>query len=117
MAISHNDHKKKLSPERRARIAARAKELIAEEMTLQELRKARQLSQETVAELLNMRQGDVSKLEHRTDAYISTLRRYVQALGGTLDLLVTFPDTKPVKIMRIGDLDDDSAENREPEMV
>ena len=104
----HDDYVKKLSPERRAKIKARAQELIAEEMTLSELRKARRLSQESLAEVLQVRQGDLSKFERRADAYLSTIRRYVVAMGGTLDLIASFPNSKPVKIVDIGDLDEDS---------
>ena len=53
-----------------------------------------------------MRQGDVSKLERRADAYLSTLRRYIEAMGGQLELLASFPDRPPVKIVHIGDLGD-----------
>lgn len=103
---THDEHMQKLSPARRAKIEARAKELIAEEMTLREVRKARELSQETLAEVLGWRQGDLSKFERRADAYLSTIRRYVEAMGGTLDLVATFPNTPPVKIVNIGDLSD-----------
>lgn len=105
---THDEYMQKLSPERRAKIEARAKELIAEEMTLRELRKARKLSQETLAKLLEMRQGDLSKFERRADAYLSTIRRYVVAMGGTLDLIATFPDAPPVKIVHIGDLSEEA---------
>jgi transcriptional regulator with XRE-family HTH domain len=101
--IKHDDFLKKLSPERRKKIKARANELLAEEMTLRQLRKARQRSQETMAEVLGVRQGDLSKLERRTDAYLSTIRRYVEAMGGRLDLIASFPNSKPVKITHIGD--------------
>jgi transcriptional regulator with XRE-family HTH domain len=107
---THDQYMKKLSPARRAKIKARAKELIAEELTLRELRKARELSQETLADVLGMRQGDLSKFERRADAYLSTIRRYVVAMGGTLDLIVTFPNSQPVKIIHIGDLDQDKEE-------
>lgn len=101
---THDEYMKRLSPARRAKIKARAKELIAEEMTLRELRKARELSQETLAEVLGWRQGDLSKFERRTDAYLSTMRRYVSAMGGTLELVATFPNQPPVKIVHIGDI-------------
>jgi DNA-binding transcriptional regulator YiaG len=103
---THDDYMKKLSPARRAKIEARAKELLSEELTLRELRKAREYSQETLAEVLGMRQGDLSKFERRADAYLSTIRRYVVAMGGTLDLIASFPNSKPVKIVHIGDLAD-----------
>jgi transcriptional regulator with XRE-family HTH domain len=105
---THDEYMQRLPPERRAKIEARAKELIGEEMTLRELRKARELSQETLAEILEMRQGDLSKFERRADAYLSTIRRYVVAMGGTLDLIATFPNAPPVKIVHIGDLSDDA---------
>lgn len=107
---THEEYMKKLPPARRAKIEARTKELLAEEMTLRELRKALTLSQETVAELLDMRQGDLSKLERRSDAYISTIRRYVEAMGGSLDLIATFPNQRPVKITQIGELTGSAAE-------
>lgn len=113
----HDEYMKKLSPERRAKIKARAQELIAEEMTLSELRKARRLSQETLAEILQMRQGDLSKFERRADAYLSTIRRYVVAMGGSLDLIASFPNSKPVKIIHIGDLDEESDVNEERELA
>ena len=102
--ISYSDYKKKLTPEQRAKVDALARKLIAEEKTLREIRKARDYSQATLAEILGMNQGDLSKFEHRTDAYLSTIRRYVEAMGGTLELIATFPDTGPVKIANLGDL-------------
>jgi len=105
---THDEYMQKLPASRREKIQARAKELLAEEMTLREMRKARELSQETLADLLGWRQGDLSKFERRADAYLSTIRRYVVAMGGTLDLVATFPNRRPVKIVQIGDLDEDS---------
>ncbi len=102
----HDDYMRKLSPERQAKIEARKNELLAEELTLRELRKAREFSQEALADVLGMRQGDLSKFERRADAYLSTIRRYVVSMGGTLDLIASFPNAKPVKIVHIGDLDD-----------
>ncbi|MCC7531657.1 MAG: XRE family transcriptional regulator [Candidatus Melainabacteria bacterium] len=113
----HDEYMKRLSPERRAKIKARAQELIAEEMTLSALRKAKRLSQETLAELLQMRKGDLSKFERSADAYLSTIRRYVVAMGGSLDLIDSFPNSKPVKIIHIGDLDEESDINEERELA
>ena len=104
---THDEYMKKLSPERQAKIKARTMQLIAEELTLRDLREALRISQETVAELLGMRQGDLSKFERRSDAYLSTIRRYVEAMGGTLDLIAQFPDREPVRLINIGDLDED----------
>lgn len=78
--------------ERRARIKARATELIAEELGLQELRKSKQVTQEQVAERLGGKQVYVSRLEKRRDMKLSTLRDYVKAIGGDLQLIVTFPE-------------------------
>ena len=107
---THDEYMQRLSPARRAKVEARAKELMSEEMPLRELRKARELSQDTLAELLGWRQGDLSKFERRADAYLSTIRRYVVALGGTLDLVATFPNSGSVKIMQIGDLSNEGEE-------
>jgi len=87
-----------LPPERRAKVEARAAELIAEEMTLQDLRKARVLTQERMAQLLGISQDSVSRLERRSDLLLSTLRTYIAALGGRLELIVQFPDRPPVAI-------------------
>lgn len=113
--ITHDEYMKKLSPEDRETVLAMAKELIAEEKSLREIRKAREYSQVTLSELLGMNQGDLSKFERRTDAYLSTIRRYIEAMGGSLELVATFPDTGPVKIVNIGDLDlsEEEAETQE----
>ena len=87
-----------LPTERRAKIEARAEELIAEEMTLRDLRKARDLTQERMAELLNVGQDNISRLESRADMLLSTLRSYVAAMGGSLDLIVRFPDRPAVSL-------------------
>ncbi len=81
-----------MSPERQARIAARTTELIGEELGLGELRKRRQVTQQALAEKLGGRQVYISRLEKRSDLKLSTLRDYVQALGGELQLVVSFPD-------------------------
>jgi hypothetical protein len=100
--ISYKDYKKKLSPAQRAKVDALARKLIAEEKSLREIRMAREYSQVTLAEILGMNQGDLSKFERRTDAYLSTIRRYIEAMGGTLELIATFPETGPVRISNIG---------------
>lgn len=111
--ISYSDYKKKLTPEQRERVDELARKLIAEEKTLREIRKAREYSQITLAEILGMNQGDLSKFERRTDAYLSTVKRYIEAMGGTLELIATFPDTGPIKIARLGDLVGDEPEELE----
>lgn len=96
-----------LPADRQERIHARAKELIAEELTLQQLRKARNQTQVAVARKLNIGQDTVSRYERQADLLLSTLRRYVEAVDGKLSLLVEFPDRKPVKIGGFGELSDE----------
>jgi predicted XRE-type DNA-binding protein len=81
----------KMSPEAQAEIAARVKESLAN-MALDELREARQMTQVSLAEILGINQAAVSKMEHRTDMYIGTLARFVEAMGGTLEIRAHFPD-------------------------
>jgi DNA-binding XRE family transcriptional regulator len=95
-----------LSPERRERVEKRAAEIIAEELTLRDLRKARALTQARMAEVLNIGQDSVSRIEKRTDLLLSTLRGYVAAMGGTLDLVVSFPDRPPVSLRGIDTVSD-----------
>lgn len=90
-----------LPEDRRAKIEARAEQLIAEEMTLRDLRKARDLTQERMAELLGVGQDNISRLESRTDMLLSTLRSYVAAMGGSLDMVVRFPDRPAVKLSKL----------------
>lgn len=98
MTISYKTVMENLPPEQREQVEKRAAELIAEEMTLQDLRKARELTQIRMAELLNMRQENVSRLERRADLLVSTLQSYITAMGGELSLVVEFKDRPPVKI-------------------
>ena len=97
MTVNLDDMIADLDPERRRRIEDRAAELIAEEMTLRELRKARKLTQVRLAHELGISQDGVSRIEQRTDLLLSTLRRTVEAMGGSLSLIATFPDRPPVE--------------------
>ena len=101
MTVSLDEMMATLDPERRRRIEERAAELIAEEMTLRELRKARKLTQASVARELGISQDAVSRLEQRSDVLLSTLRRTVEAMGGTLSLIARFPDRPPVELSGI----------------
>jgi predicted transcriptional regulator len=92
---------KDFTPARRARVAAKAAAL-REAMTLEELRKARSLSQEEVADSLSVGQPAVAKLEKRTDMHVSNLRRYIEALGGKLEITARFDKTRIV-ISNIGE--------------
>ena len=80
-----------MSPESQARVAARVREELAK-MPLHQLRNAREMTQTRLAEVLEMDQGNISKLEKRTDMYLSTLRSYIEAMGGVLEIRAVFPD-------------------------
>jgi hypothetical protein len=86
----------------RARIEARAQQLIAEEMSLQELRKAMGKTQTAVARRLKVGQHAVSRIETRGDMHVSTLRGFIKAMGGKLELVAHFPDRPPVRLETIG---------------
>lgn len=80
-----------MSPEARARAKAKAEQMIRE-MPLDELREALNLTQESLAEALHVKQPFISKVERRTDMYISTLRKIIEAMGGELEIRVILPD-------------------------
>ena len=103
MTVSLDEMMAELPPERRRRIEERAAELIADEMTLCELRKALQLTQASVARELGISQDAISRLERRSDLLLSTLRRTVEAMGGNLTLIARFPDRPPVELSGIAD--------------
>jgi DNA-binding XRE family transcriptional regulator len=96
---------KSISPARRKKIEARADGLIAEEMTLQELRQARKLTQVRMAKVLGISQDGVSRLEKRSDLLLSTLRKSVEAMGGNLSLVAEFPDRDPVVLSGIAEVE------------
>jgi DNA-binding transcriptional regulator YiaG len=91
MARNFKELQAKKSPERRARIEARVQAAMAQ-MALDELREARKLTQAQLANTLKVDQGSVSKLERRTDMYVSTLRNFIRAMGGELHIRADFPD-------------------------
>jgi transcriptional regulator with XRE-family HTH domain len=103
MAVSLNEVLARMTPAQRARVKARAQELIKEELTLRDLRQAQHLTQERMAELLGVEQENVSRLERRADLLLSTLSSYVAAMGGKLRLVAEFPNRKPVTVA-LGDL-------------
>ena len=88
-----------LSQEERERVEARTAELI----TLHEMRMAVQKTQKQVADSLGVGQDSVSRMENRSDMLLSTLRRYVEAMGGTLALVAQFPDRPPMVIHKLGE--------------
>ena len=81
----------KMSPEIHARAESKANAMM-NEMALKELRVARALTQEHLAKKLHKRQAAISKLEHRTDMYVSTLQNTISAMGGELEIRAVFPD-------------------------
>jgi DNA-binding XRE family transcriptional regulator len=90
MAKKFNDLIKKMPKDRQINIAARVTQELAA-MPLQELRQAHQLTQQQVAETLQLNQAAVSKMERQTDMYISTLSRFIAAVGGKLEIIAHFP--------------------------
>jgi DNA-binding XRE family transcriptional regulator len=104
--------RKQLWEARRRRIAARAATLVAEEKSLQELRQAHKLTQKRMAEVLGVGRDSVSRLEQRSDLLLSTLRGYVEALGGRLSLVAEFPDQQdPVVLSGIAALETEAGES------
>jgi len=104
MAIRLDDYVAKIPKKRQQAIAKRTAELMAEEATLRQIREARERSQEAVAKMLHIKQAAVSKLERRTDMYLSTLRGYIEAMGGELEIIARFPD-QAVRITQFEALD------------
>jgi DNA-binding XRE family transcriptional regulator len=96
MAKTLNDVIKGLPLDQQQEIEVQAARLIEDEMTLRDLRKAHDLTQERMAEALHISQDGVSRIEKRSDFLLSTLSSYVEAMGGTLRLIAEFPDRKPV---------------------
>jgi hypothetical protein len=95
-----------LSGRRRKKVAARAAELVAEEMSLQALRRAHRLTQARVGKVLDIGQDGVSRLEQRSDLLISTLRGYVEAMGGDLQLIARFPDRPAIAVTGLAGMDE-----------
>jgi transcriptional regulator with XRE-family HTH domain len=93
-----------LPPERQERIKARAAEMLREIEGLKALRKLAACSQEQIARSLGVKQPSVLKIERQTDLYLSTLRRFVEAAGGTLELRVELPGTGAFTLTGLGEL-------------
>jgi transcriptional regulator with XRE-family HTH domain len=101
MPVSLEEILAEMPPERRTRIANRAAE-IESEINLRELRRLRKLTQARLSKKLKIGQEGISRMEKRTDLYISTLRSYVEGVGGKLSLVVEFPDQPPVILAGLG---------------
>jgi transcriptional regulator with XRE-family HTH domain len=108
MAIKLDDYLAKLPKKEQRAIKKRADELIAEEAALRQLREARERSQQEVARRLRIKQAAVTKLERRTDVYLSTLRSTIEAMGGELEIIARFPNMS-VRIEQFESLDDGTA--------
>lgn len=106
MARSIKDKLATLDPARRAAIEAEADRLHAEYLTLQELRKAKHLTQVQLAETLGVQQATVAKYERQSDLLLSTLTSYVRAMGGELKLMVEFPGKAPVALEGLGETEE-----------
>ncbi|MBC7101850.1 MAG: helix-turn-helix transcriptional regulator [Parvibaculum sp.] len=94
----------KLPADRREAVEARAAALIAEEMSLRDLRKAMKQTQSSLARKLDIGQDGVSRIEQRADLLLSTARSYVEALGGELELVARFPGRGTVVISHVSEL-------------
>lgn len=109
MPISHDDVLAGLPTERRERILARARDLLAEEeLNLRDLRALNHVTQRQLAENLGVKQDTVSRMERRDDMLVSTVSNYVEALGGTLRMVAEFPDRRPYTL-RIPSQTDDAS--------
>jgi DNA-binding XRE family transcriptional regulator len=91
MAKKWREIRRARTPEREAQIRGRVEAELAK-LPLGELRRARSMTQDRLAEILHVNQGAVSKMEKRTDMYLSTLRSYIEAMGGSLEIRAVFPD-------------------------
>lgn len=95
-----------LPPERQKHIRELTQEMIAQEMTLRSLRKARRMTQVSLAKRMHIGQESVSRIENRTDLHLSTLNKYVEGIGGKLRLVAEFPGSPPVTIRSLAALGD-----------
>ena len=104
--------RQKMKPTARKKAADKTKTLL-DAMPLQELRHARHLSQEQLAKTLSVKQAAVSKLERRADMYISTLRNFIKAMGGDLEITARFPDGS-IQISQFEDIASKTERSRLP---
>ena len=102
MTVSLEEILNQMPEEERAQVFRRAEE-IRQEINLREMRRLRKVTQARLSKKLKIGQEGVSRIEKRTDLYLSTLRSYVEGLGGKLSLTVEFPDRAPVVLTGFGD--------------
>jgi predicted XRE-type DNA-binding protein len=103
MAKSFSNLKNKLSDESKARIQKHIENAL-QEMPLAELRQARMYTQQQIADALKIKQASVSKMEGQADMYISTMRKFIEAMGGELEIIAKFPEGS-IKVERFENLD------------
>jgi ribosome-binding protein aMBF1 (putative translation factor) len=103
MSKKFSELRAQMPPQALERAQAQAQGML-KEMALQELRQARGLSQQMLADVLKVQQPSIAKIEKRTDMYLSTLRSHIEAMGGELELIARFPEGQ-VKIRHFADLD------------
>jgi transcriptional regulator with XRE-family HTH domain len=103
MAHKWNNLKRTMSPAAQARVVARV-EATLQSMPLAEIRKAIGMTQTELAGRLDLAQGSVSKIENAADMYLTTLRKYVEALGGELHLTARFADGRQLEIDHLGEI-------------
>ena len=104
MARNLNDVVGRLPKARRARIAKRTQEMLAEIDSLQAVRKLAGKTQEQIADALGKKQPSIQKMEKQADFYVSTLRSFVEAAGGTVEIRVSLPGQEPVVLREFSDL-------------
>ncbi len=106
MARPFREAFEKFAPERRAAIESNAEVLHKKYLALKDLRRARAMTQVQVAEVLGIQQATVAKMEKSSDMMLSTLSRFIEAMGGKLEIIATMPGMPPVILSRIGDIDE-----------
>lgn len=111
MTKPFRDLRKKLSPDAQRRARKKTANMMSK-MALHELRQARNFSQEKLAKLLDKKQGSVSRLEKQADMYISTLRHYIEAMGGKLDIVARFSDVE-IQVDQFERIEDKKRSNKQ----
>lgn len=112
MARTLHEKLKALPIERQEKINRRTSELIDEEMSLRDLRKSCGLTQERIAESLGIPQESVSRLERRSDLLVSTLRNYVEAMGGEMYIVVKLPQRPAIRLAHLPGIENMGTESK-----
>lgn len=115
MARKFSELTQDFAPERRQRIEQK-KATLREEMSLAEIRQALSLTQSTLAETMDVGQAEISKIESRTDVFISTLRRFINAMGGKLEINAVFPD-RTIEIQNFSSFSEETEDCNQPPAI